>query len=239
MTSVWRTSLLALAACAFTHGAASSTQDGSGDAPPPPPQDAALPDASYPACMAMPMGMPMPAGVLGGTGGGTPNTPTACGPGEVAVGMGFDYSPDQDGGNETTIIDVIVRCGTLARDTTGRITTTFMETHMTPTGGICFGITDDSIPEQDCASGSVVVGMTANEAGTSLYNTVTVQCAAVTADFTISAATTTFTYATGSFDDKPQTAMCPPNTAFSSFALRTGCANDLLGPRCVALGCMP
>jgi hypothetical protein len=85
----------------------------------------------------------------------------------------------------------------------------------------------------------VLVGMTGNAAGSSLYNTVALHCAAVHTDLTLATATTALAFDTGSYSDQPQAATCQANSALVTFGVRDGCADDQLAPSCAALACGP
>lgn len=230
MPAMWRLFALA-AACSYTPGAPSTTGDGG---VPDAPKDATV----YTACRLAPAGAATAAGVIGGAGGGDPQPDLSCAAGELPIGMGFDLSDGNVDNGEHAVVVAHVRCGTIRRAASGAMTTTAAEVRDTPTGGFCLGWGASSVAEEFCPSGQVLVGMTANEAGGSLFNTVALQCAPVGPDVAIGTASTALTFpATGWYTNQPEAAPCAPGAAFVGFSLRTACGADELVPQCAPLTC--
>lgn len=236
---MWRVSWLAAAACSFTSGAASSVpSDGRHDGA----EDAPTVDAeTYSACAVTSTGSSTAVTPIGGSPGGNGEPSVACANAdELPVGMAFDLSnAGNPASSEPVVRKAVVRCGSLARAMSGAIATTLDETETTGLNSGCPGWDDNAIAEQDCPSGAVLVGMTANKPdnSTSLYNTVALTCAPILPSLHFGA-TTLLTYAnTGSYDDNPEQAMCPAGMVFVGFTVQAGCANDELVPHCAAIGC--
>jgi hypothetical protein len=223
--------LWVIGACSFTRGVPSVSLDAAlPDAPPP---DAAPP------CNMIATGAPMSAGVLGGSGGGGADPDLVCAVGELPVGLAFDYSTNTDKGGQHVVRAVHVRCGKLRRTSTGAVTTTVAEVKDSPVAFFCPFWADNSVPEQFCPSGMVLVSVVGNAAGDSEYNSVTLSCRALSADGRLTGAITTLSFvpSTGSYTTQPQTATCPQDQVIATFGLRTGCANDALIPKCTPIVC--
>ena len=83
----------------------------------------------------------------------------------------------------------------------------------------------------------MLVGMTANRAGTSLYNSVVLQCAPISPALALGGISTLSFAGTGTYTDTPQMSPCPTGSVFVGFSVLAGCANDQLTPRCAAIAC--
>jgi hypothetical protein len=96
-----------------------------------------------------------------------------------------------------------------------------------------------SAPIVSCPSNTTLVGFTGNSGASSLFNSVSIQCALVTSTGagTGSVSRTIGVVDTGSFSNNPETAACPTGQAMIGVALRGNCAMDEMTPICSALQC--
>jgi hypothetical protein len=217
---------VSLAACSFHVSAAvdGGTGDVSGDVPP---AVAATPLAWTPHARA---------GVLGGTGGGSTQPDLACGVGELPIGFAFDMSGGRPANNQPVVVAIHVRCATIGRDVSGLVTSTPAELPSDPgLHGFCdFGGWTPSAmgAEMVCPRGQVMVGMIGNEAATSLYNTVAIDCAPFGGG-----AATTIGFPTGNFSNSPQQVACPSGAAIAKLGVNAGCGQDELIVDCAPIAC--
>jgi hypothetical protein len=84
----------------------------------------------------------------------------------------------------------------------------------------------------------VLVGLTGNRGEASLFNTVSLTCAALTPTGEVGTTTRSVPVAdTGTYTTRPQTAACPDGGAVVGFAIRSSCGIDKLTPACAPLRC--
>jgi hypothetical protein len=176
--------------------------------------------------------------MLGGN-GGSAKPDVVCVAGELPVGMAFEVAnPPNPSSPEPVVRQIHVRCGTLRRTTSGSITTTAAEVATSAiSSSDCGTWPDTAVAERDCPSGDVLVGMTANSAGTSLYNSVALQCAPISPMLALGAVSTLSFAGTGADTNAPQRSPCPTGSVLVGFSVLAGCANDQLTPRCAAIAC--
>ena len=227
---MWGILAIGLAACSFTPGTATAVPDGAATAP--------VDAPTFSACTVAPTNPATPTGILGGM-SGSAQPDLGCAAGELPIGMGFDFSTFPVAGGQPAVIAVHVRCGRIQRDTTGAMRTTPAEVRDAPGYmGICIGWSATAVAEEFCPSGQVVVAMTANEPDTSMYNSIAIRCAPLTADMHVTGVATTLAFpTTGSFANHTQSASCGTDAAIVGFEVRTGCGQDELVPRCAAVRC--
>lgn len=130
---------------------------------------------SAPCTISVPTGTLGPASLGESASGmnGNPQTPPQCPTGQLPIGAGFDSTanPVFEGGNggERVVTAVAIQCGTISRDTTGAFTATagaLVGYQANPGGCVIWGpIT--TAPIVSCPTGSVLVGFTANDGGSS------------------------------------------------------------------------
>lgn len=95
-----------------------------------------------------------------------------------------------------------------------------------------------SAPVVDCPANTVLVGISGNGGAFSLFNTVSLTCASVTANGSVGTAIQSVAVTdTGAYTNKPQTANCPVGTAAVSFAILGDCGVDEVTPSCSSLRC--
>jgi hypothetical protein len=222
---MWRALALGVAACTFSP-TASTSGDGGVVAPP---------DVSVPVqpCTIHATGTPTPVGVLGGT-GGTAQPDLTCSSGELPIGFAFDLSSNDVAGTEPAIVAIHMRCGRISRDATNTWTRIASEVksddgnHFT-----CFGWGAGTGGELLCPTGEVLVGIKGNEAASSLYNSLAIECA----PYTGGAVTTLPFPDTASFSNHPQHPVCGVGQAMTSFGVLSGCGQDELIVNCAAVAC--
>ena len=224
---MYRGGLLVVAACGF-HGPALV-----GDVGPP---GVAVPDGAIaagdaaldaPPCTQHPSSVHTPSGSIGG-GGGTQQAPIACAGSGVPVGLAVDVTqaPLANHANQTGVVAIHVRCGTIA----GRATV--LGEVITSPGGTTTNCTSYLNPtpsaEQLCPPGAAIVAVDGNELDTSIYNSVVVTC---------SDGTMLPFPSTGAYTNHPQHAACAAGTVVAAFDVRAGCGQDQLALECATLSC--
>ncbi len=227
--------VVGVCACGFTPETASDAAQTPPDAPDASPD---APSSGYSPCTIAGSGTPSPAAVLGGN-GGSAKPDVVCVAGELPVGMAFEVAnPPNPSSLETVVRQIHVRCGTLRRTTSGEITTTAAEIATSAINSTnCETWPDTPVAERDCPSGEVLVGMTANRAASSLYNSVVLRCAPLSPTLVLGAISTVSFAGTGADADAPQVSPCPMGSVLVGFSVLAGCANDQLTPRCAAIAC--
>ena len=223
---MWRVLAVSLAACSFHEESAADAggSDAFGDA------------VSARACGVHASGLAATAGVLGGNGGGSAQPDLACGVGELPIGFAFDMSGGRPANNEPVVVAIHVRCATIARDASGLVTSIPAELPSdSGLHGFCdFGGWTPSAmgAEIACPRGQVIVGMIGNQAATSLYNTVAMDCAPFAGG-----STTTIGFPTGNFSNSPQHVSCPSGEAVAKLGVNAGCGQDELIVDCAPVVC--
>ena len=166
-----------------------------------------------------------------GPGGGSTRGDVMCAAGEFPIGFDFRYYDP--------IVATHVRCGSLARDAAGTITTTPAERVGDPgLHGTCI-ITQSivDVAEQTCPQGQVLVGISVNNISSS-YNSFVMQCQPLTSAMQISGAMTTLAFTgTNTATDNVETATCAAGMAIVSFGLKSGCDQEQLVVRCAPVTC--
>jgi hypothetical protein len=221
---MWRV-LGLVSACSFSAQLVEPTSDA-------PPLSPDAQSATQP-CRVQASGAAIAVGVLGGD-AGSMQPDLACASGELPIGFQFDLSQGNVTVFEPAVVAVHVRCATITRDTSGRATS--LPSKMVSDSGdhtLCIGWGTHDGDELWCPTGQVIVGISGNEAASSLYNTVAIECAPLGGG-----ATTTITYGnTGSFSNQPQHPACPPGSAVASFGVQSSCGQDELIVKCAPVGC--
>ncbi len=201
---------------------------------------------SAPCTISVPTGTLGPASLGESASGmnGNPQTPPQCPTGQLPIGAGFDSTanPVFEGGNggERVVTAVAIQCGTISRDTTGAFTATagaLVGYQANPGGCVIWGpIT--TAPIVSCPTGSVLVGFTANDGGSSLFNTVALACAQLTAEGEVGTPIPPIAVVdTGNYTNKPASASCPAVQAVVGYSTRGNCGVDQLTPLCAPLTC--
>lgn len=242
-----------MAGCGFSISAGvpgGGGDDAPADAPPTDGATDGAPDASrdapmVDACTVVPSGGGTAITGLGGASGNQTGN-LACPQGELPIGLAFDVTPGPIAthGNQLLLVNVRARCARVERTTSNQMVSTATATvaHLGGTGSSPSAC-DPYFPtnptaEVTCPSGQVLVGVEGNQVDTTLYNTVSIRCAALLANGTVSASTTTLPIAgTGTNQNQPETAICPAGTAITSLVARSGCGQDSVTPTCAALTC--
>jgi hypothetical protein len=175
--------------------------------------------------------------------GGDPRDDITCAADELPIGIGFDVSSDGISSHDDQIamVNVRVRCARVTRRTDGsfELQPGAQVSRAGGMGGNCSAYFPTVVaPEVTCAAGQVLVGVTANRIDSSLYNTVSIVCAPLTSDGSVMApqAAQAIT-GTGTESNQPQTASCGAQSAIAAFAVRSGCGQDQLLPRCATVAC--
>jgi hypothetical protein len=237
----WRAGLVAIAAgCGFSPSA--TPNDARRDAAPAPPQiDASFAPDAVPACTIATNGALVAGGTIGGDGGDVETT-LACAASEVAIGIQLDMSTStiDNHGGEVVAVSTHLRCGTIARDGSGAMVTTPAEL-LTQLGGQGGGNCSSYFPtattaEADCPSGSVIVALDGNLPEDTLFNSLSITCAALSGS-TITPTTVKLAVDTTGDDDNSQHAPCPAGTALVQLGLHGACGQDELLPQCAPLAC--
>jgi len=224
---MYRGAFLVVAACGF-HGPGltgdGGPHDGLATVDAPPAIDAP-PDA--PPCTQHPSATPTAGGAVGG-GGGSQQPAIACAGNGIPVGLAIDVTqaPLGNHNNQTGVVAIHVRCGTLVG------TTTFLGELLTSPGGTTTNCMPYFAPVQSaemlCPPGAAIVAIDGNELDVSLYNSVVVSC---------SDGTKLPFPTTGAYTNLPQHAACAAGTAVVAFDVRAGCGQDQLALECAALTC--
>jgi hypothetical protein len=175
--------------------------------------------------------------------GGDPRDDITCAADELPIGIGFDVSSDGISSHDDQIamVNVRVRCARVTRRTDGsfELQPGAQVSRAGGMGGNCSAYFPTvATPEVTCGAGQVLVGVTANRIDSSLYNTVSIVCAPLASDGSVMAAQAAQAIAgTGTESNQPQTASCAPQSAIAAFAVRSGCGQDQLLPRCAPVTC--
>jgi hypothetical protein len=233
-----RIGFVLLVGCTFTPPGPSSSVPvdaaGSADAP-----------STSPACNVSTAAMAMPvAASLGespGSSQGSSRPPLNCGPGELPIGIGFSTTTDPVdlGDDERVATAIVVQCGKISRRTDGSFSIApgnkpsfTSQACSSPWSPVTVA------PVTSCPANMVLVGLTGNRGEDSLFNTVSLTCAALTPAGEVGTTTEAVPVVdTGSYNNRPQTAACPDGRAVVGFALRSGCGIDKLTPACAPLRC--
>jgi len=225
-----RGALLVVAACGFQGPALVGDAGPHGDGPVAAddggrPLIDAPPDA--PPCTQRPSATHTLAGSIGG-GGGTQQAAIACAGSGIPVGLAVDVTqaPLSNHANQTGVVAIHVRCGTIVGKTTvpGELitrqggTTTSCSAYLSPVASA----------ELLCPPGAAIVAIDSNELDTSLYNTLVVTCS--------DGAMLPFP-STGAYTNQPQHVACAAGTVVAGFDVRSGCGQDQLALECAALTC--
>ena len=234
----WAAAFVAIAAgCGFSPAAPT---DAAHDAAPGAPSDAS-PPADVATCTVTGSGALVAAGTIGGT-GGTAEPALACAPSELPIGIQLDMSsaPIDNHGDEVVAVATHLRCGTIARDGSGAMVTTPAEL-VTQPGGQGGGNCSQYFPttattEVDCPTGAVIVGLDGNLPEDTLFNSLTITCAALSSTLVTTTTVALPVDATGD-SDQLQHAPCPAGTALVQLGLHGACGQDELLPQCAALAC--
>jgi hypothetical protein len=179
---------------------------------------------------------------LGGD-GGDPREDITCAADELPTGIGFDVSSDgiSSHGDQIAMVNVRVRCARVTRRTDGAfdVQPGAQVSRSGGMGGNCSAYFPTvAAPEVTCAAGHVLVGLTGNRIDSSLYNTVSIVCSPLASDGSVMAPQAAQAIAeTGTESNQPQTASCGPQSAIAAFAVRSGCGQDQLLPRCATVAC--
>jgi hypothetical protein len=249
----WRRLLIAgsvaglVGACSFDPGRASEgVHDGSGDRDGGDGSDGPV-GAS---CTLAPSGSAEPTPThLGsvGSSNGNPAPDLSCPAGEVAVTAGFQstVNPRPEGGNERVVVAINIGCASLALvhgslvvtdDPSAPPPTTWTPNNCDSIGNMWTPFVTASAV--GCPADQVLVGLHANGGPQTLFNTVTLACAAISPTGGIGAEDLQVAVTdTGSDSNNPQDGLCPAGEIVSSYAMRGNCGLDQLVPQCVALSC--
>ncbi len=253
-----RAALLAiLAGCGFRITTGSSVDDASPSdgeivdaevADTPPPTDGMIPDqpiVTVPACTLRSQGSPSTATLLGGSSGNQTGTPT-CSSDKVAVGIQFEVSPIEIATHNNQILMTTVRlwCATVARTTMNQWETSAVESFAhtglvgsTPTA--CDAYKPPSVLNSVmCPTGSVLVAIAGHQVDTTLYNDVSIRCAALASDGAITASTVTIgVVGTGTNASMPEETSCNTGRAITALRATSGCGQDGVTAMCSPFTC--
>ena len=253
-----RAAILAiLAGCGFRIGTGSSADDASPSdglvadgetADTPPPTDGMIPDqpiVTVPACTLRSQGSPSTATLLGGSSGNQTGTPT-CSSDKVAVGLQFEVSPIPIAPHNNQILMTTVRlwCATVSRTTMNQWETSGVESFshtglMGSTATACDAYKPPAVLSSVmCPTGSVLVGIAGHQVDTTLYNDVSIRCAALGPDGAITASTVTIgVVGTGTNAVMPEETSCNTGRAITALRATSGCGQDGVTAMCSPFTC--
>lgn len=249
--------LVFLAGCGFqiTTGSAiddakpsdgSASMDGGGDDAPLP-IDGMLPDQpvmKVEECDVVRVGGAANATLLGGTGnrGGD----VTCPDDKVGVGLQFDVTPVGITNHNNQILLTTIRlwCGTIERTSSNQMVTSELEVSSytalqgsTQTACAMY-MPPTQLGQVMCPDGSVLAAILGHQVDSTLYNNVTIRCAAVGTDGQV---TTSFVDiampGTGTNTTMPEQTQCPASTAITAIHATSGCGQDGATAACTATLC--
>jgi hypothetical protein len=223
-----------------------AVEDGDVDAPPP--SDGMLPDQpmmNVDECDVQRVGPTGSGTLLGGTGGAHQGDVTCTGD-QVGVGLQFDVSPVGITGHANQILMTTLRlwCGTIARTSTNQIETSNLTvSSYTALQGSTAGACNMYMPPAQlgqvmCPDGAVLVGIAGHQVDTTLYNNLSIRCAAVATNGEVTTTTvTTSMPGTGTNTAMPEETSCPAGMAITSIHATSGCGQDGATASCMATQC--
>jgi hypothetical protein len=189
-----------------------------------------------------------PLGALGSSNGNS-YPDLECPTGELPVSVGFESTmyARPEGGNERVVVAINIGCASLAL-ANGSLVTTNDPAPTTNTSWMpnnCNQGSDVWTPvvtasAVSCPANHVLVGAHANGGTETLFNTVTLACAPISATGAIGAEDMEIPVTdTGGYTNNPQNALCPAGQILDAYAMRGNCGIDQLQPLCSELACTP
>jgi hypothetical protein len=209
--------------------------------------DALLPDApvmEVDACTVQRTGSTTTAGLLGGT--GQRSGDVTCDSDQVAVGLQFDVTPSgiSNHGDHILMTSIRLWCGTIERDEMNQMATSNLAVSsytglQGSTSSACNAYQPVvALGQVMCPSGAALVGIRGHQVDSTLYNDVSIQCAALTSDGQISTSIVTIAMpGTGTNNTMPEQSQCPAGTAITSVHATSGCGQDGATASCTATVC--
>jgi hypothetical protein len=166
------------------------------------------------------------AGMLGGM-GGVVGPKMGCATTDVLIGIGFDFSNNTKTATRTTVV-----CGTVTADQTGNVTTTQTTTQKNGGSGCSGWEPTAPTPITKCPNGWVIVGITGNKPGSTLFNSVSIVCSQLSVGGVPVGTEQTIAVPGMPGTGTPQSVKCPVGTIARYFETRAGCGQDALTLYC-------
>lgn len=195
-------------------------------------------------CDVLPTGSPLVGALLGGT--GQRSGDLTCDDDQVGIGLQFDVTPRgiSNHGNHILMTTIRLWCGTIKRDSTNQMVTSNMTAFSytalqgsSPTACDAYK-PPAALGQVMCPSGSALVAISGHQVDSTLYNAVSIQCAAVTTSGQISTSIVTIAMpGTGTNTTMSEQTQCPASMAITSIHATSGCGQDGATASCKATQC--
>jgi hypothetical protein len=183
--------------------------------------------------------------LLGGSGGAHAGD-VSCGGNQVGVGLQFDVTPAGIAGHNNQILMTTIRlwCGSIRRTSMNQMVTENLGvSSYTGLQGSTATACNAYMPPVQlaqvmCPPGAVLVAINGHQVDTTLYNNLSIQCAAVATNGTITTSIVEIAMpGTGTNALQSERTQCPASTAITAIHATSGCGQDGATASCNATMC--